>query len=275
MTLANAISSLTDDNVTIGCDPELFIADGGKIISANGLTVGTKEHPEQCKYGAVQLDNVLLEFNTDPVRTEDDFVAVVNKMLGFCRNRAGKRSVALKASHRYSTDELNKFGPAVFEFGCDAEYDAKDMSKIEAPDANSTLRTASGHVHIGFTGEITEPEIQKTVLLCDYLLGLPSLLYDVDTERRTMYGKAGAHRPKEYGVEYRTLSNFWLQDNTLIRWVFRNAKEAYLRRGDLMELHKLFPVRDVANAINNHDRKYARKVVSALDINLPDYGSKA
>jgi len=28
--------------------------------------------------------------------------------------------------------------------------------------------------------------------------------------RRTLYGKAGAHRPKTYGVEYRACSSWWL-----------------------------------------------------------------
>ncbi len=41
-------------------------------------------------------------------------------------------------------------------------------------------------------------------------------MYDKDTERRGMYGKAGAFRPKPYGVEYRTLSNAWLSNDERI-----------------------------------------------------------
>ncbi|MOA35237.1 hypothetical protein D3C78_1566850 [compost metagenome] len=55
----------------------------------------------------------------------------------------------------------------------------------------------------------------------DYYLGLGSLLYDPDVKRRTMYGAAGAFRPKPYGVEYRVLSNAWLKSEELMGWVYR------------------------------------------------------
>ena len=50
----------------------------------------------------------------------------------------------------------------------------------------------------------------------DYTLGLDSLLLDSDTRRRSMYGRAGSFRFKEYGIEYRTLSNFWIKNNKSI-----------------------------------------------------------
>lgn len=61
----------------------------------------------------------------------------------------------------------------------------------------------------------------------DFYLGLPSLLFDNDNKRRQMYGQPGSYRPKPYGVEYRVLSNKWLESDTLKRWVFRNTHAAF------------------------------------------------
>ena len=41
-----------------------------------------------------------------------------------------------------------------------------------------------------------------------------------------MYGKAGAFRPKTYGVEYRTLSNAWLFSKKLQSFVYRGVQRA-------------------------------------------------
>jgi hypothetical protein len=49
--------------------------------------------------------------------------------------------------------------------------------------------------------------------------------------RRELYGKAGAFRPKPYGVEYRVLSNRWLNSEALIRWVYNQSQLGMARRG--------------------------------------------
>jgi hypothetical protein len=46
--------------------------------------------------------------------------------------------------------------------------------------------------------------------MLDLRLAVPSLIWDKDKKRRLLYGKAGCFRPKPYGMEYRTLSNAWL-----------------------------------------------------------------
>ena len=57
----------------------------------------------------------------------------------------------------------------------------------------------------------------------DLFLGCPSIILDKDNKRRELYGKAGAYRNKPYGVEYRTLSNFWLTSSKLMQWVYKRT----------------------------------------------------
>jgi hypothetical protein len=45
-------------------------------------------------------------------------------------------------------------------------------------------------------------------------------------KRRGLYGKRGAYRPKSYGVEYRTLSNFWVGHPALCDWAWRATAKA-------------------------------------------------
>jgi hypothetical protein len=94
------------------------------------------------------------------------------------------------------------------------------------------MRTAAGHIHIGWTEDQDCYDKEHYTLAariarqCDYYLGVNSLLWDKDDTRRSLYGKAGAFRPKPYGVEYRVLSNRWLTSDDLIAWVFTAAKQA-------------------------------------------------
>jgi hypothetical protein len=60
------------------------------------------------------------------------------------------------------------------------------------------------------------------VPILDIVVGNTCVLIDRDPaniERRKVYGKAGEHRIKDYGIEYRTLSNFWLRSYQLMSFV--------------------------------------------------------
>jgi hypothetical protein len=64
------------------------------------------------------------------------------------------------------------------------------------------------------------------ITICDCLLGLPSIMLDrnpMQRERRTLYGMAGEYRKPDHGVEYRTLSNFWLRSPVLADFVAQMA----------------------------------------------------
>jgi len=84
------------------------------------------------------------------------------------------------------------------------------------------MRSAGGHIHV-------ETSLDKAAVIraMDLFLGVPSLILDSKGGmRRQLYGKAGAYRPKSYGVEYRTLSNFWIFKTIHAMWVWDQTEKA-------------------------------------------------
>lgn len=88
-----------------------------------------------------------------------------------------------------------------------------------------------GHIHCGFDnieipfkGSVHRYKVDKQraeiVKAADLFIGIPGLIMEPDNKRRELYGKAGAFRPKRYGVELRGPSNFWLANNKLKKWAF-------------------------------------------------------
>ena len=60
----------------------------------------------------------------------------------------------------------------------------------------------------------------------DAYVGLPSILIDKDTQRRSLYGKAGCFRLTDYGCEYRSLSSYFMKDEAHLKWVFNQTMKA-------------------------------------------------
>lgn len=219
--------------ITIGCDPELFVTENGQPRSAWGLIPGTKEKPFEVDDGAVQVDGMALEFNTRPVDNADDFVLVTNSVLRQMREMVpAKYEFAIVPSVRFNGNHFRAQPEEAKELGCTPDYNAYTLQENKKPDNKTTMRTASGHIHIGFC-EGADPNSDEHMLRCatlvkqlDAFLGIPSLLYDKDKKRRAMYGAAGCFRPKPYGVEYRVLSNAWLLSDDRKRFVFTQTVKA-------------------------------------------------
>jgi hypothetical protein len=206
-----------------GCDPECFIlnTETGKHVSAEGLIPGTKGEPYPVKFGAVQVDGMAAEFNIDPVTNFKDF----NRNIQAVINQLQKM---LPANHVLDFIPAVEFDPEVFdaapdkakELGCSPDFNAW-TGEVNPPPAypnNPFLRTASGHIHVGWCddGDLTDEQhlmnCRDLVKQFDWFLGGWSVTVDADPTRRKLYGRAGACRYKTYGVEYRVLSNFWVND---------------------------------------------------------------
>lgn len=144
-------------------------------------------------------------------------------------------------------------------FGCEPDYCAytKKANPRPRPD-HPGMRSAGGHIHVE-----TQAHPLEVVKAMDLFLGVPSVIMDDGKERKKLYGKAGAFRPKSYGVEYRTLSNFWMFDPKLIDWVWRNTERA-------LNLHKWAAnVSDyVEECINNNDEKMANALINEYNLEV-------
>lgn len=255
-------------NMTFGADPELWVTKNGVIVSAIGLVGGTKHEPIPVLNGALQEDNVLAEFNIDPCHNEDDFVNCINSVINQLHSRLGVGySTEVKPSHNFDAEYLMSC-PQAMEFGCNPDYNAWTASENPKPNAATTLRTAGGHIHIGYESPNTSFSLD-IIKMCDILLGLPSLIVDSDTTRRTLYGKAGACRVKSYGVEYRTLSNFWLKTDSLKRWAFSAAKQAASRTEELPSILSKYSPELIQNTINSSDVGSALQIIQELNIEVP------
>lgn len=214
----------------LGCDPEVFLFNtkDNKFISSIGLIGGSKDNPMPIdQWGnAVQEDNVTVEFNTPPCYTVEDFKQHINRNKDWIRKRAAELGLELmiKPSAVFDKDQLNN--TAAQTFGCEPDFDAwRDGRMNPHPRAkNKNLRSCGGHVHIQVDHDTTN--IHEVVKAMDLFVGCLMLEFDDDKGRRELYGKAGAFRKKSYGVEYRTASNAWIQDDDRIQWVWDQTEKA-------------------------------------------------
>lgn len=213
---------------TVGADPEFFLKrkNDGKYISAIPHIDGTKEEPQLLGSGGnVQRDNVALEFAIDPAVDADDVVDKVRNAFKEIHTMIPKEcDITADPSADFDEDQLDH--EEAQRFGCDPDYCAWDI-KINDPPVcdNPSLRTCGGHIHVGHQdgdgNEFLHDPMGKIILIriMDVIHGITSVLLDSSEraiERRKLYGKAGCHRPTEYGVEYRVLSNFWFKDPNLV-----------------------------------------------------------
>lgn len=221
--------------IKLGCDPEFFIKDKGtnEIRSAYGLLPGTKKDPYPVKNGAVQIDGTATEFNIDPATTEDEFnnniASVITQMSGMLPLWAELTDLP---TAMYDPAYFAKLPAAAVEMGCEPDLNAYTGKENVKPVTELPMRTAGGHVHIGWTEgkDIHDPDhiadCIEVVKQIDVYLGVPSLMWDNDFQRRQLYGKAGSFRVKSYGVEYRPMSCVWAFHEPLRRFVFEAATGA-------------------------------------------------
>jgi len=229
---------MADPLFTIGTDPEfpLWGITADRWISAIPLIAGNKKNPEILSNGAfLQHDNVALEFATTPAKTLDEFIFKIQETFDLAIKKLPE-DVLIKVipSAEFLPLELNT--PEAMEAGCDPDFDAWQngkINKISVGISETPLRSFGGHVHIGYTNETkwlcTHKNQVLFVQFLDILLGFTSVILDnndASIKRKKLYGKAGAYRNPSHGVEYRTLSNFWLKNQNTVSLIYNLVNDS-------------------------------------------------
>lgn len=197
-------------------------------MGAWDLMPGTKAEPYKVPDGMVQVDGMALEFGVDPCENKKEFISKVNSVKATLQKMLPKGyELALQPVAFFSEAEMKRAPKEALELGCDPDYSAYTADKNPSPKLpKPNMRSAGGHVHIGFGKDFDRLSKAFITACCplaaelDYYLGVPSLYWDSNQDRRAIYGAPGAFRPKSYGMEYRSLSNQWLIKDEFIGFVF-------------------------------------------------------
>jgi Phage phiEco32-like COOH.NH2 ligase-type 2 len=209
---------------------------------------------------------VAIEFNIPPAKDAKAFVQSIGSTLDFLamsvHSMYGFNLQKLSAAS-FPDEELED--PAARVFGCDPDYNAwtgKRNPKPKASDPN--LRSCGGHIHVGGLPEGID---KKRVIRCmDFFLGVPSALMDDGEKRKELYGKRGAYRDKSYGVEYRTLSNFWVFDAKLRQWAWDNTERAVKAAMEGFEVEELDD--EILSAIDKNDKIVAAELCKTYELEV-------
>lgn len=264
----------------VGGDFEMFLQELGtdEVVSAEGFVKGTKDEPfvfdDSDPFYATSLDNVLAEFCIPPSSSAEEFYMGITKSMEYLKSTIPPHlCLAALPSARLDEKWLKTMNAKIF--GCEPDYNAYTNGKNQSPrpHANPSLRGAGGHFHLSYegaesynnffyTGDETRSRIIKAL---DLFMAVPSVLSEPENERRKLYGKAGAFRPKPYGVEYRTLSNWFLDDKDKIIWAYNSVEKAidWLNSGGKIS-NQMGSM--IANVINTGNKKGAEKIVNKLKL---------
>jgi len=248
----------------LGADPEIFLTNHKHLVSALGKIGGTKYDPLQIEGlptgFTLQEDNVSLEFGIPPASDAHEFAQHIHTVLQAGLLAAKGLSFSKLSCAVFPDEELKH--PGAHIFGCEPDFNAWTKEKNDPPSlTNPNIRSAGGHIH--FESDV---DFIAGVRAADLFLSVPSVLMDSGTERKQLYGKAGAFRPKSYGFEYRSLSNFWVFEDRLVEWVWHNSEKAL----EFAKKYALTWCNDygamVQDCINTNDRTQAEFLIKEFDL---------
>jgi hypothetical protein len=259
---------------TIGADPEMFLTKNGGYVAVQPYINGTKKKPWPLPSGGnAQRDNVAIEFGVEPAASKLQFIQNIGTTLMELKALLPDNvDIDIVPSADFPKDQLEH--EECKEFGCEPDYNAwtMKMNKPPADAANKTFRSCGGHIHVGCTvGQPYDFLLHNegklmVVRLMDIFHGVVSVLLD-DNEaainRRKLYGKAGCYRETHYGVEYRTLSNYWIKDPNLVGLMYLLTEDVLtlIGRKQALGLIKKLGANTITTCINTGDKEMALDIM--------------
>ena len=213
---------------TLGTDPEIFAVRGRELLPAFNFL------PHRDASPTLYWDGFALEGNVPP----RDSIAGLGRELYdlICRFDEASRAVGgrltLQNAFKVPPKQMAGASDEQVALGCKPSYNAYGLrGKLGESSRELKWRFAGGHIHIGnnevLTSELVELEAIKAM---DATVGVASVVLasGIDSpKRREYYGLPGEFRRPAHGLEYRTLSNFWLSSPLVFQLVFSLAKRGF------------------------------------------------
>lgn len=280
---------------TFGSDPEFMLFDNTEPKSAIGVVDGCVESRIEKNGHSFYYDNVLAECAIEPGRNREEVVANFRDCFKIYAKMVQPYRLTPRASAYFSNRELSHEDAK--KVNCDRDTCAYTMRTMQGPVEailNGNLRSCGGHIHAG--AEILREDGAEPVLfiyMMDLFLGMPSLWLDHDptsSQRRQLYGQAGRYRVKDYGMEYRSLGNFWLESPSLVELVYDITMFCiqFVECGDAWKLWefdfdkflgstefssawtcKAYDAKKLMNAINNSDKNSGSEFMKLAESLMP------
>ena len=259
-------------SIELGGDPELFFRRDGNIIGSE------KVIPEKglvdnfvSRKPLVVRDGVQLELN--PLSSRN--IGGLGANISSCFRMLKPLLLAYPKTHLCFDEvvdvgqtEFDQLSPETRKLGCLPSKNIYGTKPIDTDGTVYKTRSAGGHIHFGIESYKTvhknEDCERSAVALADIFVSNFGVLVDRNpraAERRINYGRAGEYRTPDHGLEYRTLSSFWLKNYTLMNLMFGMAhfSMSLLIRDKIGmdhledELASIVDLEKVQEAINTND----------------------
>lgn len=264
-------------------DPELFLEQGGKILPGFAV-LPTKKKPHFVHGGAFHEDGFQAEFSPAVHQCHERMIGSMRQMLTALYNYVNKIEYD-EDMDTYSTplDPPIRFSDATFveldrellangtdeqvALGCDPSENVYGHPWFTHDNPREfPYRMAGGHIHLGTPSSAKwfHARAERIIKAMDVFCGVPSvaLLAGMeDPRRRLYYGRAGEFRYQKHGLEYRVLSNAWLQNPSLAHLVLNMARGAFRIGTSDWEKTFKFDMEHVRHIINYHDVPAAKAFV--------------
>ncbi len=229
MNAVRPITRIYPFHINMGCDPELFLSQGEVVIGSEKVIpkAGIYSSHNSGAVSAVVRDGVQVELQPRASTCREGLIANLAWAFHQLRNQLdGATTPNMTSVVEVSEAELASLSDASRILGCAPSRNANNPSaSINVNPATYQMRSAGGHLHFGLTSwpDVMANGVRDSfVPLLDILLGNTCVMLedpDQARERRKVYGRAGEYRLPAHGLEYRTLSNFWLKSPILASFV--------------------------------------------------------